>query len=62
MSYNSVNQTTGELTRIAGLFKSETLNEISAAFPDSASSSNKLATMADTGISNTDWATIENLI
>jgi len=64
MSHNIVNQTTGELTKVAGLFNSETLSEISAAFPSTASSSNKLATMADVGagISDTDWATIETII
>lgn len=51
MSHNLVNKQTGELEKIAGLFNSQKLNEISAAFPSTASSSNKLATMEDVSAS-----------
>lgn len=64
MSHNIVNQTTGALTKVAGLFDSETLSEISEAFPSTASSSNKLATMADvqSGITDSQWTIIESII
>lgn len=63
MSYNSVNQTTGELTRIAGLFKSDALNSIIAAFPNTASASNKLITEAEIGmVTDTQYSDIQTLL
>lgn len=47
MSFCKVNKTTGELEQCAGLVDSDVLNGMSAAFPSTASSSNKLATMED---------------
>lgn len=49
MSVNSIDKTTGALNKIAGLYHSQDLDDVMAAMPDSASSSNKLATQADVG-------------
>lgn len=51
MSHNLVNKQTGELEKIAGLYNSEGLNNVLDAFPSTASSSNKLATMEDVSAS-----------